>query len=114
MPTKVFAHSYFSADIGSMQAADPPAQVRPPGDEHERFSIRSPACGTSAATSLSCQHTHPIAPMEEMIRKAGFDLSNRRETWMWSVESTHGATDEQLQLLVNTLESVYPRFRKET
>jgi hypothetical protein len=29
---------------------------------------------------------HPVAPMEEMIRKAGFDLSSRRETWMWSVD----------------------------
>jgi SAM-dependent methyltransferase len=29
---------------------------------------------------------HPVARMEEMIRKAGFDLSSRRETWMWSVD----------------------------
>lgn len=29
---------------------------------------------------------HPVAPMKQMIRKAGFDLSNRRETWMWSVD----------------------------
>jgi SAM-dependent methyltransferase len=29
---------------------------------------------------------HPVAKMEEMIRGAGFDLSSRRETWMWSVD----------------------------
>jgi SAM-dependent methyltransferase len=29
---------------------------------------------------------HPVAPMEEMIRKGGFDLSKRTETWMWSVD----------------------------
>ena len=29
---------------------------------------------------------HPIARMEQMIRAAGFDLSSRRETWMWSVD----------------------------
>jgi hypothetical protein len=29
---------------------------------------------------------HPVASMEQMIRAAGFDLSSRRETWMWSVD----------------------------
>lgn len=29
---------------------------------------------------------HPVASMEQMIRAAGFDLSTRRETWMWSVD----------------------------
>jgi hypothetical protein len=29
---------------------------------------------------------HPVARMEQMIRAAGFDLSKRRETWMWSVD----------------------------
>jgi magnesium-protoporphyrin O-methyltransferase len=29
---------------------------------------------------------HPAARMEEAIRSAGFDLSTRRETWMWSVD----------------------------
>ena len=29
---------------------------------------------------------HPAARIEELIRSAGFELSIRRETWMWSVE----------------------------
>ena len=29
---------------------------------------------------------HPVASMEQMIRAAGFDLSSRRETWMWSID----------------------------
>jgi SAM-dependent methyltransferase len=29
---------------------------------------------------------HPVARMEQMIRQAGFELSGRRETWMWSVD----------------------------
>ena len=29
---------------------------------------------------------HPAARMEAMIRAAGFKLSRRRETWMWSVD----------------------------
>jgi len=29
---------------------------------------------------------HPVAKMEQMIRQAGFELSSRRETWMWSVD----------------------------
>jgi tRNA1(Val) A37 N6-methylase TrmN6 len=29
---------------------------------------------------------HPAARMEEVIRSAGFALSTRRETWMWSVD----------------------------
>lgn len=29
---------------------------------------------------------HPIARMEQMIRAAGFALSCRHETWMWSVD----------------------------
>jgi len=29
---------------------------------------------------------HPMAKIEETIRRAGFRLSNRRETWMWSAE----------------------------
>lgn len=29
---------------------------------------------------------HPIAKMEETIRRAGFKLSSRRETWMWSAD----------------------------
>ena len=29
---------------------------------------------------------HPAARMEAMIRLAGFELSRRRETWMWSVD----------------------------
>ena len=29
---------------------------------------------------------HSAARMEDMIRSAGFELSTRRETWMWSVD----------------------------
>ena len=29
---------------------------------------------------------HPPARMEDLIRSAGFELSIRRETWMWSVD----------------------------
>ena len=29
---------------------------------------------------------HPVARMEQMVRAAGFDLSSRRETWMWSID----------------------------
>jgi magnesium-protoporphyrin O-methyltransferase len=29
---------------------------------------------------------HPAARMEDMIRLAGFELSTRRQTWMWSVD----------------------------
>ena len=29
---------------------------------------------------------HPAAMMEQVIRSAGFNLSSRRETWMWSVD----------------------------
>jgi magnesium-protoporphyrin O-methyltransferase len=29
---------------------------------------------------------HPPARMEGVIRSAGFELSNRRETWMWSAD----------------------------
>lgn len=29
---------------------------------------------------------HPVARMERMIRAAGFELSRRRETWMWSID----------------------------
>jgi magnesium-protoporphyrin O-methyltransferase len=29
---------------------------------------------------------HPISKIEQAIRRAGFGLSNRRETWMWSVD----------------------------
>jgi magnesium-protoporphyrin O-methyltransferase len=29
---------------------------------------------------------HPVFRMEQMIRAAGFALSSRRETWMWSVD----------------------------
>ena len=29
---------------------------------------------------------HPVARMEKTIRAAGFELSSRRETWMWSVD----------------------------
>ena len=29
---------------------------------------------------------HPAGRMEEVIRSAGFELSTRRETWMWSVD----------------------------
>lgn len=29
---------------------------------------------------------HPAARMDAMIRSAGFELSTRRETWMWSVD----------------------------
>jgi SAM-dependent methyltransferase len=29
---------------------------------------------------------HPIPKIEETIRRAGFGLSSRRETWMWSVD----------------------------
>ena len=29
---------------------------------------------------------HPVASMEQTIRAAGFDLSSRRETWMWSAD----------------------------
>ena len=29
---------------------------------------------------------HPATPIEHTIRRAGFELSSRRETWMWSVD----------------------------
>ena len=29
---------------------------------------------------------HPIADMERIIRRGGFELWSRRETWMWSVD----------------------------
>ena len=29
---------------------------------------------------------HPVAAMERTIRRAGFDLSSRRETWIWSAD----------------------------
>ena len=29
---------------------------------------------------------HSVARMEQMIRQSGFELSSRRETWMWSVD----------------------------
>jgi SAM-dependent methyltransferase len=29
---------------------------------------------------------HPISKIEQTIRGAGFELSSRRETWMWSVD----------------------------
>ncbi|HEY6361406.1 MAG TPA: class I SAM-dependent methyltransferase [Vicinamibacterales bacterium] len=29
---------------------------------------------------------HPVVSMEQMIRAGGFDLSSRRETWMWSID----------------------------
>ena len=29
---------------------------------------------------------HPAGRMEDVIRSAGFELSTRRETWMWSVD----------------------------
>ena len=29
---------------------------------------------------------HPAAAIEALIRRAGFDLSNRRETWTWSAD----------------------------
>jgi SAM-dependent methyltransferase len=29
---------------------------------------------------------HPISKIEQTIRRAGFGLSSRRETWMWSVD----------------------------
>ena len=29
---------------------------------------------------------HPAARMEQMVREAGFDLSSRQATWMWSVD----------------------------
>jgi magnesium-protoporphyrin O-methyltransferase len=29
---------------------------------------------------------HPVARMVQMIRQTGFELSSRRETWMWSVD----------------------------
>jgi magnesium-protoporphyrin O-methyltransferase len=29
---------------------------------------------------------HPTRRMEELVRRAGFTLSTRRETWMWSVD----------------------------
>jgi magnesium-protoporphyrin O-methyltransferase len=29
---------------------------------------------------------HPVASMEQMVRTAGFELSSRRETWMWTVD----------------------------
>lgn len=29
---------------------------------------------------------HSVDSMEQMIRAAGFDLSSRRETWMWSID----------------------------
>jgi magnesium-protoporphyrin O-methyltransferase len=29
---------------------------------------------------------HPAVKIEQMIREAGFELSSRRETWMWSVD----------------------------
>jgi magnesium-protoporphyrin O-methyltransferase len=29
---------------------------------------------------------HPAARMEDLIRSAGFELSTRRQTWMWSVD----------------------------
>jgi tRNA1(Val) A37 N6-methylase TrmN6 len=29
---------------------------------------------------------HPAARMEKLIRSAGFELSTRQETWMWSVD----------------------------
>jgi len=29
---------------------------------------------------------HPIAMMEQIIREAGFELSSRRKTWMWSAD----------------------------
>jgi SAM-dependent methyltransferase len=29
---------------------------------------------------------HPISKIEQTIRRAGFELSSRRETWMWSVD----------------------------
>ncbi len=29
---------------------------------------------------------HPARRMEDLIRSAGFELSTRRETWMWSVD----------------------------
>jgi tRNA1(Val) A37 N6-methylase TrmN6 len=29
---------------------------------------------------------HPAVRMEDVIRSAGFELSTRRETWMWSVD----------------------------
>jgi SAM-dependent methyltransferase len=37
-------------------------------------------------------YVHPAARMEDVIRSAGFELSTRRETWMWSVDvyTRHG------------------------
>jgi hypothetical protein len=29
---------------------------------------------------------HSVAIMERTIREAGFELSSRRETWMWSAD----------------------------
>jgi len=29
---------------------------------------------------------HPVEKMGQLIRQAGFELSSRRETWMWSVD----------------------------
>jgi magnesium-protoporphyrin O-methyltransferase len=29
---------------------------------------------------------HPIDTIEQTIRRAGFELSSRRETWMWSAD----------------------------
>jgi magnesium-protoporphyrin O-methyltransferase len=31
-------------------------------------------------------YVHPAAKMEQLIRQAGFALSGRRETWVWSVD----------------------------
>ena len=39
---------------------------------------------------------HPAGRMEDVIRSAGFELSTRQETWMWSVDvytRNHGTVD---------------------
>jgi SAM-dependent methyltransferase len=40
---------------------------------------------------------HPVDRMERMIRAAGFNLSSRCETWMWSVDVYTRGDDEAVQ-----------------
>ena len=41
-------------------------------------------------------YVHPASRMHELIRSAGFKLSTRRETWMWSVDVyTRSVTRQQ-------------------
>lgn len=79
--------SYESLLDAALRHADRCLALSYPRDVwYVRLGVRLENAQRGLTTNSFRTFVHPVGSMGQMIRAAGFDLSSRRETWMWSVD----------------------------